>query len=80
MYKRQPREPPGVWGELVAPRVVRRPEQRSLDYAVYVVTDPAMNEARARSTGEAVAAAIRGGATVVQIRCDLFLSLHPNRT
>ena len=68
------REPPGVWGELVAPPVVVRPEQRNLDYAVYVVTDPAMNEAHNRSTGAAVAAAIKGGATVVQIRCvsDLY--------
>lgn len=63
-----PREPPGVWGELVYPPVVVRPEQRNLDYAVYVVTDPVLNAAWKRTTGEAVAGAIRGGATFVQIR------------
>lgn len=63
------REPPGVWGESIPAPVVVEPEQRTLDYAVYVVTDPGMNTTCNRSTGEAVAAAIKGGATVVQIRC-----------
>lgn len=62
------REPSGVWGEVIAAPVVFTPEQRNLDYAVYVVTDTAMNAANNRTTGEAVSAAIRGGATVVQIR------------
>jgi hypothetical protein len=39
-----------------------------LDWRLYAVTDPRQNERWSRSNAEAVAAAIDGGVTVVQLR------------
>jgi len=38
------------------------------DYRLYAVTDPALDAAANRAVGDAVAAAVAGGATVVQVR------------
>jgi hypothetical protein len=45
-----------------------RIDKRAVDYRLYAVTDPKCNKAAGRSMTEAVAAAVAGGATVVQVR------------
>ena len=44
------------------------PARPPLDLGVYVITDAKLNAKHARSVGDAVRAAIRGGATIVQLR------------
>jgi thiamine-phosphate pyrophosphorylase len=51
---------------LAAPRHVSA--RNAIDLSVYVVTDSGINARRGRSIEEAVAAAVAGGATVVQLR------------
>jgi hydroxymethylpyrimidine kinase/phosphomethylpyrimidine kinase/thiamine-phosphate diphosphorylase len=43
---------------------------RPPDLRLYAVTDPELNEKHGRSMRDAVAAAIAGGATMIQVRCD----------
>lgn len=55
------------WGKTSQQRKFR-PESLFL----YAVTDSSMNRRWGRSTSEAVRGAIEGGATIIQIRSDVF--------
>ena len=59
-----PPPPTGVGGGGYAPA----PRLEPLDLSVYAITDAALNAKHGRTIGEAVRAAIAGGATVVQLR------------
>jgi hydroxymethylpyrimidine kinase / phosphomethylpyrimidine kinase / thiamine-phosphate diphosphorylase len=50
-------------------RAVAPLHRQPLDLSVYAVTDSGMNATHTRSTADAVAAAVSGGATVIQVRC-----------